>query len=373
MILDIKSNEWFKNMAKIFSIPAFKINQPHGSDKAIYVGKVRAVDLINETQFNVRAWDPIVKGSDKQGYQRIPARTRVIKIGRYFEKNKNPIMPPAILVSTDKPVRYENGQVFLNRFPYWIVDGQHRVAGLEYAINELGLGNLKKIEFPIVILSNYKTIEEAQQFHILNTEQKKIQTDLAQRLIQDICLRNKEYKKIIDEEKTWQLKALPIMDKLNEIDRSIWYQAIKLPNEKKKATHIINQVSFISSLKPLLKNGSMSDIKDADLSCEIINNYWLALKKIFPAAFLAPRDYLIQKTPGVFSLHLLLNSILKFTGVQKTSEKEFEEILDKKIFDKEFEQKEHRSNFWIKEGGEASQYGSMKGFKMLADDFIKKL
>lgn len=362
-------------MAKEFSIPAFKINQPCGLNKAIYIGKIKVTDLIDKTQFAVRFWDINKKGSDEQGYQRKPKDPRVMKIARYFEKTNNPILPPAILVSTDEIVKYKNDQICLGRFPYWVVDGQHRIAGLRYAIEELGLNELKKIELPIVILSNYKTIEEAKQFDILNSTQKKIRTDLAQQLMRDICLRDEtEYQKIIDEAKDWTLKTLPIMDKLNETEKSVWYQSIVYPNQDRKATHIINQVSFISSLKPLFKTGSLSDIKDVDVSYRILNNYWLALKKIFPDAFLQSKDYLIQRTPGVFSLHLLLNSIIPFIGIKKTSQKDFEEILDKKIFDSEFEKiKERRSGFWMRKGGEAGTYGSMKGFKIMADGFIDKL
>ena len=91
----------------------------------------------------------------------------------------------------------------------------------------------------------------------------------------------------------------------------------------------------------------------------LLDRYWEAIRNVFPEAFENPEEYVIQKTPGVFSLHAI--AIFVFDVARQNGEISTEMIQEiiapmKKI--------EGGSYFWKSDNVEgASQYGSQKGFK----------
>ena len=144
-------------MAKKLILPVLKINQPHEPQKGIYIGKIKVKDLINETQFKIDYWDPKKKTTLAQGYQREPSKIRYIKIAKYIENTNEPIFPTTILINSRDSLKFESddkkngwGKLIINKYPLWIVDGQHRIGGLKYAITELGLKNWEEMELPVV-------------------------------------------------------------------------------------------------------------------------------------------------------------------------------------------------------------------------------
>lgn len=218
-------------------------------------------------------------------------------------------------------------------------------------------------------MSKFKSAEEANQFYILNNTQKKVSTDLAQRLISKLAKENPdEYKKLEDENRLWEVRALAVVDLLNERPDSPWYRMVRLPNSDKMASNIINQTSFVKSLKPLFKDGFFSSIKKVNESYEILKNYWIAVKRVFPDAFVSPKEYVIQKTPGLFSLHELAHKILVKKG--ENCQKELDFLL---ILKEVFSSPSYNGDFWRSDGEGAALYGSMKGFRILANKFIDKL
>ena len=95
---------------------------------------------------------------------------------------------------------------------------------------------------------------------------------------------------------------------------------------------------------------------------DILIAYWKAIKSVVPEAFENPDNYVIQKTPGLFALHMVLRDNLLGRikgGLQEWDEPTFTRFLkvSPEICD---------PNFWLKSSGHASVYGSMKGFKELA-------
>ncbi len=364
-------------MAKKISITALKLNQLGGEKKNIFCTKLKVEDLIDKVKFKIDYWDSQKKRSLKdQGYQRIPSENRAKKVADYIEEESYPIFPSAILINSREPLDFKGdkksgvGTLILNKYPMWIVDGQHRIAGLRYAIEKLGLVDWKKKELPVIILSNFEKIEEVTQFFVLNTTQKKVVTDLAERLISDI-VREKpgEYEKLVAKGSDWKVRAIVVTDALNEKTGSPWEKMIRLPNSPRIAANIVNQTSFVKSLQPIFKDGLLDAIRDADKGYEILKNYWLALKRIFPDAFIVPKDSVIQKTPGIFSLHELAHKIMIKGGEKHTSEADFTLVL-KKVFS---DLKKYDADFWRADGEGAALYGSMKGFRILANQFIDNL
>lgn len=63
----------------------------------------------------------------------------------------------------------------------WLVDGQHRLAGLRYAAERKE--DVNEMEYPVIIMNQPSSYEEAKQFVIINKNQKGVRTDLAQRFL----------------------------------------------------------------------------------------------------------------------------------------------------------------------------------------------
>lgn len=356
------------------SLRAYRLKQPAGDERSLYLTKIPVKYLIAERDFFVDKWDPKRGLSKEQGYQRVPTRTRLLKLARFVEEEKNALFPTTVLLSSRERIEFitrdgDVGTIKVKK-PLWIVDGQHRIYGLRLAIGEKDVKEWEKYELPVVILDNFDKEYETLQFFVLNTTQKRVSTDLAQRLLRKIGLERRSTISFSPGDE-WISKALQVVDLLNDTDEkdNIWYARIKLPNTDRKAVNIINQTSMVSSLKPLLKEGALQGL-NPDLIYKVLKNYWAAIRNLMLQPFYSPREYVIQKTPGVFSLHDLANRVIinKIVGSDYTKER-FQKVLES-IFSKESFGDEV---FWRARGEGAAVFNSMKGFKVLADQMERRL
>lgn len=357
-------------MAQKINLPALRVHQKHGDGMYdLFITRIKTKDLIDETQFKVDYWDHEKSGSE-QGYQRRPTDARKRQIANFVSEQVG-MFPSSILISSRKPLEYDEDKqsLVLNEYPLWIIDGQHRVEGLRYAIDEMGEA-LDDFELPVCVLVNPGKFEEVNQFHALNSKQKRVPTDLSQRLMLELTQSNESYREMLKKDRgLWEVRALAVVIKLNEREGNPWHGRIKQPNTKKLPFNIVNQTSLVTSLKPLFKEGYCSSRLDVDRNYELLKNYWLAIADIFPDCFVDPKNYVIQKTPGVFSLHSLLHKIL-LKGVLSTHTRaEFTKVLKQTFKDTD----KYDSDFWRKDGDEAALAGSMKGFAILADEFNENL
>ena len=88
-----------------------------------------------------------------------------------------------------------------------------------------------------------------------------------------------------------------------------------------------------------------------------------------PEAFDEPKEFVIQKTPGMFALHFLLRDDLLrriFQGRRLWDEPTFQEFIQDspEICD---------ADFWRGSANRASGYGGMKGFRELANLLIDSI
>jgi hypothetical protein len=133
---------------------------------------------------------------------------------------------------------------------------------------------------------------------------------------------------------------------------------------------IARATSALTSMRPiyswLAEFGFMTGKnfeEQADFLANIVSEYWRAIEAVNPDAFAVPDDYVIQKTPGLFALHFSLRDRLLpriYLGRRQWNQETFQEFLQvsPEITDAEF---------WHKSANRASAYGSMKGFRELAD------
>ena len=357
----------------------------------MYVGKIKLKEFFS-LNYKIDEWKTSLLNMPEQGYQRVAEPVRSRKFGKYV--NNRMISPPSLLLSirnTDFEkhawVRKigESGLVELEvdeKCSIFIVDGQHRIKGLEGT--DVG-GKLADFELSFVLLLGKDKYEEAEQFIVINKTQKVIRTDLAERFVQEaikkkgqLVLANDPNIQIFRNSE-WISRALEIVDTLGrrKDPRGIWYQKIRLPNESKGNMTTITQKSFTDSLKWLLDPAIEAPFSHMSLNeiIEIIEEYWNAVQRVCPEPF---RDlertskYAIQNTIGVMSLHRVLYLLYKNLGVYVLRKEHFEKLLDV--------DEVTNSDYWDRElpikgsdlkGGRWTLAGTNnKSFRIIADEIF---
>jgi len=365
-------------------IQVLKVNQ---NSTTFFLGKINAEE-IKEYATVDRYRSDLPLDHIKQGYQRAEEPVRYKKFANFLIKEVQPFCPTALLLSSqDIDLKYDDDKscVELNSDnKLQIVDGQHRVAGYRHAIYEKKVEKLIGFEVPIIIVPNMSKITEMKQFAVINGTQKSVSTALVNMILTQIAERSGEDK--ISDKDLDKVIITRVVEELNKLDGSPWKNLIIMPNEKgytKKEIRenpklgnikIIRATSFMTSLRPIYKYFDDHEFLQGDakeqshLFSLYLIEFWKAVKSLVPDAFKNPSKYVIQKTPGLFSLHTICNRLLKrLHGANlKWEECNFNNILQKS---------ESLTNpeFWCADGGEASKYGSMKGFSELANVIDEEL
>jgi DGQHR domain-containing protein len=341
----------------------------------IFTGIMAAKDLISVTAVDYfKSSIPIDDG--KQGYQRPPERTRITRIGSHLikaivagEGNGGGLFPTAVVLAARSPLKFQNGRLLITD-KLQVIDGQHRVAGLRYAIEEKGETDLEDFPLAFVIIEVSDRLVEMNQFTIINGTAKSVRTDLVNSILTATVAKRGDA--AVDERDRWKVVVTKVVERLDKDPASPWHGLILMPDEtgspKSSGGKIVRATSFMTSLRPVhawLKEFGFLD-RCADLNSEagivydVVSAYWQALQKAVAAPFAAPDDYVIQKTPGLFSLHKLLAHLLPvmFKGHQPWTRENFVKFLQDspEIADEQF---------WHKSGDRAAAYGSMKGFEDL--------
>lgn len=335
-------------------------------------------------QGRIAQWDPSINESNYkvddlirvQGYQRAPIRTHYTKIGKYVAENKDALLPTAVLANCLKPLSFSEdpkdsnfGTIEIDdKTEFDIVDGQHRVYGLIYAVDELGLAEIDDFELPVVFMDQIGKVEEMRHFFLVNSTQKKVRTDLAERLLRLLALKDSRVMNALREkDKDWKLRAVKIIDMLLNDQNSIWHKRIKRPNEVSRPDAVASEGSFSTSLRPVLVNEFAMNEGD-EVVISWINSFWNALRELMPEAFVDPKQYVIQKTPGIYTLHMVFPSVLYICSkVGDISKQSIINILKK---DPDHFQD---SDFWISGGEGAAHYNSVGAFRILASEIKERL
>lgn len=341
----------------------------------IFVGMMPAKDLIRCT--TVDHFDSSIAIEDpKQGYQRPEERPRITKIGTHLVKaiahlegQGGGLFPTAVVLAARNPLKYQNGKITVSEL-LQAIDGQHRIAGLRYAIEEKETGELLDFPIPFVIIELDERVVEMTQFTIINGTAKSVRTDLVNAILTATAAQRGD--DAVLEKDRWKVVVTRVIEQLDKDSNSPWANLIVMPDEtgspKGGGSKVVRATSFMTSLAPVhawLKEFGFLD-KCADLNAEanvvfnVVAAYWRAVKHVVSDAFLDPGDFVIQKTPGLFSLHKLLAHLLPvmFKGRQDWTEPNFVKFLQDSTLLTD-------AGFWGKDADRASAYGSMKGFQDL--------
>lgn len=316
------------------------------------------------------AWTP----ENKSGYQRVPTQNRFRKIARYLmgKDGAEPLMPQAVLLNArDTTLKFSpvNSADFgtleiPESITLYEVDGQHRFGGIRYAVEQDP--RLGDFPVPVVITEGLPQLNEAVLFYIVNTEQKRVATELAQRLIEQQMQDDEMRLQIVASGQDWIPKATKIVDLLVAAENNPWADKIGIPGTQMSKVPM-KQVSFVTSLKPILTNSIYGSVEPEDMG-KLLLRYWQALEEIYPEAFAEPEEHVIQKTAGVFPLHIIAPQVFEMvrTANGRITKEGLVEVF--KDMDSQLSKKyESGSMFWHRTDGEAGKYAGAKGFRVIAD------
>ena len=357
------------------AVDAIEISQ---SGHRVFVTALTADQLAAATTIDYYD-SSLVPGDPHQGYQRQPERSRITRIGTYLiQEQGSGLYPTAVLLGARAPLRFDPVSRRLEipqEARLQVIDGQHRIEGLRYAIHEKGFVQLAALSIPVVIVEIEDRTEEMNQFRIINGTAKSVRTDLVNSILTAMAEERGEAS--IPEKDWWKVVVTKTVDALNRREDSPWHEVLLMPDEIGKsttagkitrATSAITSIRFvhdkIHQLDDLLRRESLD--KQAEYLTDVLVAYWRAVRNVVPDAFSEPEQFVIQKTPGLFSLHYLLRDLLLgdiYRGRRPWDEPTFQEFLEgsPEITD---------ANFWHKGSNRAAGYGSMKGFRELADLLI---
>ena len=339
-------------------------------DATLYVGTMKVKDILGEGQV-----DMFVVGHP-DGYQRALSMARARAFGRFIDSGG--LSPSSILLNLRDGEVTEHPEGTLNLpegVTVWIVDGQHRIEGLRFAVQRDPA--LNDLEFPVVIMNQRSSYEEAKQFVIINKTQKGVRTDLAERFLMQaikqegrdklLAIRDAGALRGILKDIEWVTKAIEIADILNGDKKHPWYGRIRLPNEPKNGTTVA-QKSFTDSLEPVLKD-SFFQGKNVQPIALALENYWDAIYELCEAAFESPKEYVIQKTTGVFVLHKIFPRISEFCrddkGNRVLTKQKIQSVLGGLPF--------MTAQYWDNDGVAGRRGTNKKAFASLAMEALEAL
>lgn len=350
-------------------VPAIRIRQ---NGKIFYVAAVPAATLLEIAKVDI--WH---SGESDPGYQRAPALKRKKLIASYLAR-QDAVLPLGGLLNarrrddqgpgsalTFSPAGTHNDTITPGVLelpsaddPLWIVDMQHRLGGFEVALER----GEDVADFPVVvtIADGMSRLEEVEQFELINTTQMKVRTDLARRLL-EIRAEDRDQKElIVQANKLWQARGPKVVDWLNR-NCPVWGGGIMEPNATKqdRPRAVAKETSFVTSLKPVMNTPLGSRAPEEQIA-ERLSWFWQELAAKWEEAFADPRNYVVQKTPGLFSLHSIASDVFELARqAGDLSKRNIGTVLERLDVD---------SDFWHKANGTAGQFGSMKGFGILAEE-----
>lgn len=263
------------------------------------------------------------RSDNPSGYQRPVTPSRVRQVSSYLRVEEG-MLPTSIVLCIRQPHRahFEPGGLetgggesgLLTISPdvaLWVVDGQHRLAGLERALKKDKAKWVGDYPLPVVIVEGIDQYEEMRYFHVINTRHKGVPTDVVDRHL--LSMREAEGIGLIEREgeKGYQrARATMLTDLLNGDPSSPWRGMIRMPGEPLRPEHTMRQHSMVSSLDPVVNDALIKRVSDEEVG-KLLLNYWNAARNLWGSAFELPKEYVIQKPLGAGALHQIFSDVLE--------------------------------------------------------------
>jgi len=261
---------------------------------------------------------------NREGYQRPLTPSRLRQVSTYLREEEG-VLPTSLLLCIRQPdhASFEaagiegggGGEPGVLTIPagvrLWLVDGQHRLSGLERALTKDKAKWLADYPLPVTIVEGIDAYEEMRYFHVINTRQKGVPTDVVDRHL--LAMREAEGAALLEREgerNYLRARATKLCDLLNSDPASPWYGTIIMPGEKRRPHHLMRQHGMVSSLDPVVRDSFVKRLTDEEAG-RLLLNYWCAARERWQSAFEEPQAYVIQKALGAGALHQILPDILE--------------------------------------------------------------
>lgn len=269
----------------------------------------------------VDVYDPRLSVSGLvKGYQRTVEEARARKIGQFLI-GRDSVMPSGVLLSVrgkrqlewrrsggETDDQFESGTLTVpDGTTVYLVDGQHRQEGVRLVSTRHP--SIRSFPFPAVLMEGNSDEQEALQFYLLNTKAKKVPTDLSRRILIERGL-----VRYVESPQEWLIKAVQVAIALNTSIENPWRGRIKPPNMTRQPQHVCSEKSFVSSLQYVLSSPVFKR-SSPKRTARALAAYWSAVQDVFPSAFANPRANVVQKTAGIYSLHMLAPRIVRSLGL----------------------------------------------------------
>jgi len=251
-------------------------------NRNIFLFSLDAKTLWNILQINVRSADK------DEGYQRALSNSRAEDISNFISARG--LISPALIVSLNNSTFDQESSTLI--IPNvedagWVIDGQHRLRGAYLAAISDKSVNLN---LPVVAFSDLSEDEQIVQFVTINKEAKGVPTSLYYDLLNRLP-HNKT-----PAEKAKEI-ATEIARTLTKDMDSVFYERVIFIRSPKKGELSVN--NFVRKISPLLteNKGSLGTNFTQQNQTKIIDNYFTALKIVFPEQF-SSRNYRFFGTLG---------------------------------------------------------------------------
>ena len=243
----------------------------------------------------------------------------------------------------------------------WIVDGQHRSHGVNYAYDRKGAIELADYPFPVTIMVGVDQYREMLHFNIINTTQRKMPTDIADRHLVQQAAREGLDMVVRGREKDYvRAKATRIVDALNEI-QGPWFHNIAIPGVPGKEKGLVRQHAMVASLMPTLRDSWLAAREDEVV--KLLAMYWNALAELWADAFESPKDYRVQATVGVYTMHGVFPSVVQLCLSERAfSQQKMKEMVEATGI---------TSKFWHKVDGDPYTLGTGMASIRALTEYIK--
>lgn len=379
-------------MSDCIVLSGLKIRQPIGD---LYVAKIKAKDLLKISYSDIRAIADETYRNTYLGIQRKLDPKREKEIAEYVQ-TFDATFPTSIVVYIDEnnvEIKENNNDTLqitiinMSDKTAKIIDGQHRLAGLQVAIDFLEQNNsdlfntgdqklqaIKDFELSLTILIGMDIAEQANIFSKVNLTQTKVNKSLVYDL--------EEYSKIRSPYKS----AHNIAIALNYNEKSPFYKKIKRLGYIDFGRETLTQQTFVESLTKLFlspdpekdrddmaRYEKLSEIDYSDkfpfrklfadnndvTIAKILYNYFNAVRRKWPEAWESSK-YLLSKNNGFRALMKYLRDIYTEASSNNTT------VPTVEIFFKYFESFEIRSEEFTPQNFKLGESGMNEFYKYLS-------
>jgi len=347
-------------MAELVEIEVVKLVQ---KGMPLYVGKMKAVDLLDLS--GIEQWSE----QTLTGYQRDRFNEKTREIADYLQECSIAMIPALLASFREGEFHAVKGDFGTLRIPrkgaaLWLLDGQQRTGGFKEILEELQeiqkkgkkLSKeeqsdsqrydelLRDYELPVVFIDADAIVKKVKQeapnveigpdhvegafFFIVNKTQKPVNPSLKDELAYRTLMAGIRGIPVIEKFK-WRTEVVPIANDLNR-NGSPLKGKMNLGGTRGLGRPIrLN--SFVTSLEPLFKGNETFKALSTEDKKEFLKAYWSVVKNLYPDAFNYPKDYLVLKTLGVYSLNYLANDIFNWCfnkGIKVPAEPDIQVFLE---------------------------------------------